>query len=195
MMNAHGESAPWNTTENWESPCPYCGCLMREGLCPGCGRICPRCGTPSKEPACPQCGHGSPTDGYSPTGSPGPAQSPVLSDVRRILGRTPSMREFNMVRGIIDKDRERVHKLTELLCERFPAPLSRELIEMRAIQVRNKALKSGTQLTHAESVIFSFLEASRHSGMLESATKALAESQLLDANLRLGLSVAKLPPL
>src|SRR5438552_14715082 len=31
--------------------------------------------------------------------------------------------------------------------------------------------------------------------MLESATKALAESQLLDANLRLGLSVAKLPPL
>ena len=50
------------------------------------------------------------------------------------------MREFNMVRGIVDKDRERVHRLTELLCERFPAPLNRELIEMRAIQVRNKAL-------------------------------------------------------
>src|SRR5713101_2890760 len=194
-MIADGGSAPSTRVENWESPCPYCGCLMKEEVCPECGRICPRCGTPSKEPACPQCGHGSPTDGYGPTGSPGPAQSPELSDVQRILGRTPSMREFNMVRGIIDKDRERVHRLTELLCERFPAPLSRELIEMRAIQVRNKARKSGTEVTHAESVIFSFLEAARYSGMLESATRALAESQLLDANLRLGLSVAKLPPL
>ena len=43
------------------------------------------------------------------------------------------MREFNMVRGIIDKDRERVHRLTELLCERFPAPLSRELIDNRKV--------------------------------------------------------------
>ena len=66
---------------------------------------------------------------------------------------------------------------------------------MRALQVRNKASKDGSALTHAESVVFAFLEAARHSGMMDSATKALAEAQLSDANLRLGLSKARLPPL
>ncbi|MGH9920525.1 MAG: zinc ribbon domain-containing protein, partial [Nitrososphaerales archaeon] len=175
--------------------CPYCGSSMRDGTCPSCGHICPRCGTPSKELACPQCGSGSFIHGYSPTGSPAPAQSPEFSDVRQILGRMPSRREFNMVRGMIDRDKERIHRLVELLCNKFPAPLSRELIEMRALQVRKKASKSGSDLTHAECVVFAFLEAARHSGMLEPATRALGEAQLLDANLRLGLSKAKLPPL
>lgn len=100
-----------------------------------------------------------------------------------------------MVRGMIDKDRERIHKLTELLCEKVPTPLSRELIEMRATQVRNRARKGGTELTHAESVVYSFLEAAKQSGVVEYATRALAEAQLLDSNLRLGLSRARLPPL
>ncbi len=104
----------------------------------------------------------------------------------------PSRREYNMVRGMIDRDRERIHKLAELLCDKFPAPLSQDLIELRALQVRSKALKSGSGLTHAECVIFSFLEAARQSGMREKALKALAEAQLLDANLRLGLSKVKL---
>jgi hypothetical protein len=167
---------------------------MRGGTCPNCGRICPRCGTPSKETPCPQCGHGSLESGYSPTGSPAPAQSPELSDVKRILGRMPSRREFNMVRGMVDRDKERIHRLVELLCDRFPAPLSQELIEMRALQVRRKASKSGSDLTHAECAVFAFLEAAKQSGMLDSATKALAEAQLLDANLRLGLARVKLPP-
>jgi hypothetical protein len=115
--------------------------------------------------------------------------------VQRILGRTPSRREFNMVRGMIDKDRERIHRLTELLCEKVPTPLSRELVEMRATQVRNRARKSGTELTHAESVVYSFMEAAKHSGVVDHATKGLAEAQLLDSNLRLGLSRARLPPL
>jgi hypothetical protein len=140
---------------------------------------------------CPQCGHGSLAQGYSPTGSPAPAQSPEFSDLQRILGRTPSRREFYMVRGMVDRNRERIHRLTESLCERFPAPLSRKLIEMRALQVRNKASKDGRPLTHAESVVFAFLEAAKHSGMTDSATKALAEAQLSDANLRLGLSKAR----
>jgi len=71
-----------------------------------------------------------------------------------------------MFRGMIDKDRERTHRLTELLCERLPTPLSRELVEMRALQVRGRARKGGAELTHAESVIFSFLEAAKHSGVL-----------------------------
>src|SRR5271157_3537174 len=96
--------------EERESPCPYCGSSMSEGRCASCGSICPRCGTPSKDLPCPQCGHGSFLQGYSPTGSPAPAQSPELSDVQRILGRMPSRREFNMIRGMTDRDRERIHK-------------------------------------------------------------------------------------
>jgi hypothetical protein len=195
-MATSSESVLSSHAEKWEgSPCPYCGSPMREGACPNCGRICPRCGTPSKEPTCPQCGFGSLIDGLSQTGSPAPAQSPEFSDVQRILGRTPSRREFNMVRGMIDKDRERIHRLTELLCEKVPTPLSRELVEMRATQVRNRARKSGTELTHAESVVYAFMEAAKHSGVVDYATKALAEAQLLDSNLRLGLSKARLPPL
>ncbi len=100
-----------------------------------------------------------------------------------------------MVRGMIDRDKERIHRLTELLCDKLPASLNRELVEMRAAQVRSRALKHGAELTHAESVIYSFLEAAKHSGVLESATRALAEAQLLDSNLRLGLSKARLPSL
>ena len=99
-----------------------------------------------------------------------------------------------MVRGMVDRDKERIHKVVELLCNRFPAPLSQELIEMRALQVRKKASKSGSDLTHAECAVFAFLEAAKQVGMLEPATKALAEAQLLDANLRLGLGRVKLPP-
>jgi len=177
--------------------CPYCGSQMQAetNFCEGCGTICPRCGTPSKETPCPQCGHGSVSQRYSPTGSPAPAQSPELSEVRRIIGRTPSRREFYMVRGMVDRNRERIHRLAELLRERFPAPLSRELIEARALQVRNKASKAGSDLTHAECVTFAFLEAASRSGMLDRALTSLAEAQLLDANLKLGLSAARLPPL
>jgi hypothetical protein len=100
-----------------------------------------------------------------------------------------------MMRGMIDRDRERIHRLTELICDRFPAPLKRQLIEARAIQVRSRARKGGSSLSLAESVIFSLTEAAKQSGMLESLTKALAEAQLLDANLRLGLSKVRLPPL
>jgi hypothetical protein len=101
------------------------------------------------------------------------------------------------VQGLDDRQgqRERTHRLTELLCGRLATPLSRELVEMRALQVRSRARKGGTGLTHAESVIYSFLEAAKQSGVLEPATKALAEAQLLDSNLRLGLSNARLPPL
>src|SRR5271157_517975 len=180
--------------EGRASACPYCGSLMGEGRCPRCGYICQRCGTPTKELPCPHCGHGS-VQGYSPTGSPAPAQSPELADVQRILGRMPSRREFNMVRGMVDRDKERIHRLAELLCQRFAAPLSQELIELRALQVRHKASKNGSGLTHAECVIFAFLEAAKHSGMHENAMKALAEAQLLDANLRLGMSKVKLAPL
>ena len=95
----------------------------------------------------------------------------------------------------IDRDKERTHRLTELLCGRLATPLSRELVEMRALQVRSRARKGGEELTDAESVIYSFLEAAKQSGVLEPATKALAEAQLLDSNLRLGLSKARLPPL
>jgi len=177
--------------EGRASACPYCGSLMGEGRCPRCGYICQRCGTPTKELPCPHCGHGS-IEGYSPTGSPAPAQSPELADVQRILGRMPSRREFNMVRGMVDRDKERIHRLAELLCQRHQAPLSEELIELRALQVRNKAAKSGSELTHAECVTFAFLEAAKHSGTLQIAMKALAEAQLLDSNLRLGLSKMKL---
>lgn len=168
---------------------------MSEGRCPNCGNICPRCGTPTKELPCLQCGYGSSHQGYSTTSSPAPAQSPELADVQRILGRTPSRREFNMVRGIVDRDRERIHKLSEMLCQRLQAPLSQELIEMRALQVLNKAAKIGSELTYAECVIFAFLEAAKQSGTLQTAMKALAEAQLLDSNLRLGLSKMKLAPL
>jgi len=179
-----------------EGLCPYCGTSMGEGECRKCGRICPRCGTPSRELVCPQCGHGSsPTGAFASTGSPAPAQSPEFSDVQQILGRPPSRREFNMVRGMIDRDRERIHRLTEQICDRFPAPLNRQLIEARAIQVWSRARKSESGLSHAESVIFSLMESAKQSGMLESVTRALAEAQLLDANLRLGLSRARLPPL
>jgi hypothetical protein len=143
---------------------------------------------------CPHCGQGSPVQGYTDTVSPAPAQSPEFSDVQRILGRTPSRREFNMFRGMIDKDRERTHRLTELLCERLSTPLSRELVEVRALQVGGRARKGGAELTNAESVIYSFLEAAKHSGILDSAITAVAEAQLLDSNLRLGLSKARLPP-
>ena len=179
-----------------ESHCPYCGSVMSEGTCPRCGRICPRCGTPSKEPACPNCGLGGAVQGFTESSSPAPAQSPEFSDVKQMLGRPPSRREYNMFRGMmIDRDKERTHRLTELLCGRLATPLSRELVEMRALQVRSRARKGGEELTHAESVIYSFLEAAKQSGVLESATKALAEAQLLDSNLRLGLSKARLPPL
>jgi hypothetical protein len=96
---------------------------------------------------------------------------------------------------MIDRNKERIHRLTELLCDRFPAPLNRGLIEMRALQVKNKASKSGSGLTHAECVLFAFLEAAKRLGMLDKGLNALAEAQLLDANLRLGLSNSKLPPL
>ena len=177
------------------SHCPYCGSVMSEGVCRWCGRICARCGTPSKEPSCPNCGLGGPVQGFTESSSPAPAQSPEFSDVKRMLGRTPSRREYNMFRGLIDRDKERIHRLTELLCGRLATPLNRELVEMRALQVRSRARKGGVELTHAESVIYSFLEAAKQSGVLESATKALAEVQLLDSNLRLGLSKARLPPL
>ena len=127
-----------------ESLCPYCSSQMSGETCPNCGHICSRCGTPSKETPCPNCGHGSPAQGYSPTGSPAPAQSPEFSDVKQILGRMPSRREFNMVRGMVDRNKERIHRLTQLLCDRFPGPLNRELIEARALQVRSKASKSGS---------------------------------------------------
>jgi hypothetical protein len=113
-----------------------------------------------------------------------------------MLGRPPSRREYDMFRGLmIDRDKERTHRLTELLCGRLATPLSRELVEMRALQVRSRARKGGEELTNAESVIYSFLEAAKQSGVLDSATIALAEAQLLDSNLRLGLSKARLPPL
>ncbi len=177
--------------------CPYCGSSLQAetNLCETCGTICPRCGTPSKDTPCPQCGHGSVSEGYSPTGSPAPAQSPELSDVKRIIGRMPSRREFNMVRGMVDRKKERIHRLTEAICERFPAPVNRELVEARAIQVRSKASKAGYDLTNAECVTFAFLEAAKRLGMLDRAVTSLAEAQLLDANLKLGLSTARLPSL
>ena len=178
------------------SHCPYCGSVMSEGTCPRCGRICPTCGTPSKEPACPGCGLGAPVQGFTESSSPAPAQSPEFSGVKQMLGRPPSRREYDMFRGLmIDRDKERTHRLTELLCGRLATPLSRELVEMRALQVRSRARKGGEELTNAESVIYSFLEAAKQSGVLDSATIALAEAQLLDSNLRLGLSKARLPPL
>jgi hypothetical protein len=98
-----------------------------------------------------------------------------------------------MVRGMVNRDKERTHKLVELLCEKLPTPLNQELIEGRALQVRSKANKGSAELTHAESVLYAFLEAARQSGALESATLAVAKAQLLDSNLRLGLSKARLP--
>ena len=59
-----------------------------------------------------------------------------------------------MVRGMVDRDRERIHRLAELLCQKFEAPLNRELIESRAFQVLRGASKKGARLTHAECVIY-----------------------------------------
>jgi hypothetical protein len=99
-----------------------------------------------------------------------------------------------MVRGMVDRDKERIHRLAELLCNGLEAPLSRELIEFRALQVLRGASKRGTKLTQAESVIFAFLEAARHAGVADRALKALAEGQLLDSNLKLGLTNVRFPP-
>ena len=111
------------------------------------------------------------------------------------MGRAPSRREYNMFRGLIDRDKERVHRLSELLCQRFAAPIKSDLVEARALQARRGASKNGAYLTHSECVVFSFLETSKRAGMLDRGLKALAEAQLLDSNLRLGLSNVKLPPL
>jgi hypothetical protein len=100
-----------------------------------------------------------------------------------------------MVRGMVDRDRERIHRLAELLCQKLETPLNRELIESRALQVLRGASKKGARLTHAECVIFAFLEAARHAGTADRALRALAEGQLLDSNLKLGLASVRLPPL
>jgi len=100
-----------------------------------------------------------------------------------------------MVRGMVDRDRERIHRLAELLCQKLEAPLNRELIESRALHVLRGASKKGARLTHAECVIFAFLEAARQAGTGDRALRALAEGQLLDSNLRLGLANVRLPPL
>jgi hypothetical protein len=130
---------------------------------------------------------------FSSTGSPAPAQSPEFSDVQTIFGRIPSKREFNMVRGMIDRDKERVHKLAELLCDRCEVPLNQELIELRALQVRTQTLKNRSGLILGECVAFAFLESAKQSGNFGIAMKALAETQLLDANLKFGLSRIRLP--
>jgi hypothetical protein len=105
----------------------------------------------------------------------------------------PSKREFNMVRGLIDREKERIHKLAELLCDRCSVTLNQELIEARALQARNRALKSRSGLTLGECVAFAFIESAKQSGNFGIAMKALEEMQLLDANLKFGFSRIRLP--
>jgi hypothetical protein len=65
---------------------------------------------------------------------------------------------------MIDRDKERIHKLAELLCDRCEVHLSQELIEARALQARNRALKTGSGLTLGECVAFAFPESAKQSG-------------------------------